>query len=74
MFPPPTNRGLKGMDANPLLLTPKAAAKRLSLSRSTLYELVLRGEIDSIKVGRSRRILASALTEYINPLRREQGA
>ena len=58
----------------PLLLTPAEAAKRLSLARSTLYELVLTGEIVSIKIGRSRRIPIEALTDYIARLRREQGA
>ena len=64
---------MKGMDANPILLTPAAAAEKLSLARSTVYQLVLTGELESIKIGRSRRVLASALTEYIDRLRREQG-
>ncbi len=49
----------------PLLLKPDEAARRLSLARSTLYELVLTGEIASIKIGRSRRIPLGALTDYI---------
>ena len=53
-----------------LLLTPTEAARRLSLARSTLYELVLTGEIDSIKIGRSRRIPVDALTDYIDRKRR----
>ena len=60
------------MDADRLLVTPAEAARRLSLARSTVYQLVLTGELESIKVGRSRRVLASALTEYIDRLRREQ--
>ena len=48
-----------------LLLTPEEAARRLSLARSTLYELVLTGEIESFKIGRSRRIPADALTDFI---------
>ncbi len=62
------------MDSNPLLLTVKESAKRLSLARSTLYELVLTHQIESIKIGRSRRIPLDALTDYIDRLRREQGA
>ena len=62
------------MTDDALLLTVSAAAQRLSLARSTVYELVLTGEIESIKIGRSRRVLASALTEYVDRLRREQGA
>ncbi len=56
-----------------LLLTPDEAARRLSLSRTTLYELVLRGEIESLKIGRSRRIPADALTAFIERKRQEEG-
>ena len=60
-----------GPDA--LLLTPEEAARRLSIARSSLYELVLTGEIESIKIGRSRRIPADALDAYVQRLRTEQG-
>ncbi len=62
------------MDANPLLLTPKAAAKRLSLAESTVYQLISRGEIKSLLIGRARRIPMDALTAYVARLREEQGA
>ena len=58
----------------PLLLTPVEAARRLSIARSSLYELVLTGEIVSVKIGRSRRIPATALEDYVDRLVREQGA
>ncbi len=58
----------------PLLLTPAEAARRLSIARSSLYELVLTGQIESIKIGRSRRIPLDALTDFIDRMRREQGA
>ena len=62
------------MDSSgPLLLTPVEAARRLSLARSTLYALLLTGQIVSVKIGRSRRIPASALIDYIDGLQREQG-
>ena len=54
-----------------LLLTPEEAARRLSLARSTLYSLVLTGEIESLKIGRSRRIPVDALTDYIERKRRD---
>ena len=62
------------MQPNPdaLLLTPVEAARRLSIARSSLYELVLTGEIESIKIGRSRRIPIDALTDFIDRKRREQ--
>ncbi len=56
-----------------LLLTPTEAARRLSIARSSLYELLLTGEIVSIKIGRSRRIPLGALTDFIGRKRREQG-
>ncbi len=58
----------------PLLLTPVEAARRLSIARSSLYELLLTGEIVSIKIGRSRRIPLDALTDFIDRKRGEQGA
>lgn len=61
-------------EAAALLLKPEEAARRLSIARSSLYELLLCGEIDSIKIGRSRRVPLSALTGYIDRKLREQGA
>ncbi len=62
------------MTPDPLLLTPKEAARQLSLAPSTLYQLLLRGEVESVTIGRSRRIPMSALTAYVDRLRREQAA
>ena len=61
------------MESNPLLLTVEEAARRLSLSRTVLYELVLTHQITSLKIGRSRRIPLDALTDFIDKLKREQG-
>ena len=55
------------------LLKVDEAAKRLSLSRSLLYQLLMSGEIESVKVGRARRIPASALDAYVNQLRSAGG-
>ena len=49
-----------------LLLTVVEAARRLEISRSLLYELMARDEIQSIRVGRLRRVPAEALTDYVN--------
>lgn len=54
-----------------LLLTVVEAARRLEISRSVLYELIASGDIQSIHVGRSRRIPADALTDYITSQRPE---
>jgi excisionase family DNA binding protein len=52
-----------------LLLTPERAAERLDIGRTRLYELLAAGEIESVKVGRSRRIPAAALAHYVERLR-----
>ena len=50
---------------NKLLLTIPEVAGQLNLGRSLVYLLVMRGEIDSIKVGRARRVPAEALQRFI---------
>jgi len=52
-----------------LLLTVEQAAERLQLGRTTLYALIGAGEIESVTVGRLRRIPAEALPEYVSRLR-----
>ena len=51
--------------SNKLLLTPQEAAAVLSINRSTLYALLMRGEIPSILIGRARRIPVQVLEEWI---------
>ena len=56
------------MDEHPLLYTAEAAARALSLSRATVFELIASGELRSIKIGRSRRIPRASLEDYISRL------
>lgn len=56
-----------------LLLTPESAAERLAIGERTLYRLLEAGELPSVRIGRSRRIPADALVEYVERLRAEQG-
>lgn len=53
------------MDNDKLLLTIPEVALRLGLGRSLIYELVMRGEIKSITIGRARRIPVGAIDEFI---------
>lgn len=53
-----------------LLLTVAEAAYRLGIGRSLLYELLADGEVESIHVGRLRRIPAEALAAFIDRQRR----
>lgn len=54
-----------------LLLRIEEAADRLGIGRSLMYRLVLTGEIQSVPVGRLRRVPCAALTDYVERLRRE---
>jgi len=55
-----------------LLLTVPEAAERLGLGRSFTYELVQRGEIASLKLGRARRVPVAELERYVQRLQSEQ--
>jgi excisionase family DNA binding protein len=55
-----------------ILLSVEAAAEQLSYSRTRVYALLKTGEIESVKVGRLRRIPADALAAYVNRLTTEQ--
>ena len=48
-----------------LLLTPEEAAQALGISRATLYPMLVRKQIPSIRIGGSRRIPVAALQEYV---------
>jgi excisionase family DNA binding protein len=52
-----------------LLLTVEEAAKRLGVGRTLMYALVKDGEIESVQIGRLRRIPADALFRYLEQLR-----
>jgi excisionase family DNA binding protein len=52
-----------------LLLTVPEAARQLGIGRSLLYELLAGGQVESIHVGRLRRIPTDALTTYIEQQR-----
>ncbi len=48
-----------------VLLTIEEAAQALSLGRTYCYDLVMRKQIASIKLGRKRRIPLAALHEFV---------
>lgn len=56
-----------------ILLTPERAADQLDVGRTTIYALIASGDLDSVKIGRSRRIPSDALVAYVERLR-SQGA
>ena len=57
-----------------LLLTVNEAAERLGIGRSLMYELIGSGQVESISVGRLRRIPAEALDDYIASRRAAEAA
>lgn len=52
-----------------LLLTIEEAAERLGVGRSTMYGLIKDGEVESVQIGRLRRVPADALPEFLARLR-----
>ena len=56
-----------------LLLTVEAA-RRLRLGRTLVYQLISSGELESVKVGRLRRVPAECLPEYVATLRRTRSS
>jgi excisionase family DNA binding protein len=48
-----------------LLLTVPEAAEALGLGRSVVYELLVAGELDGVKIGRARRIPVRSLEKFV---------
>jgi excisionase family DNA binding protein len=51
-----------------LLLKPEQAAKALGIGRTKLYKILHNGQLQSIRIGGSRRISIQALEAYISGL------
>ncbi len=58
----------------PLLLTIFEAAQLLSVGRTTVYELIERGELRTVHIGRSCRVPVVAVTDYVERLLAIEGA
>ncbi|MCM2427560.1 excisionase family DNA-binding protein [Streptomyces sp. RKAG337] len=61
-------------DPTLVLLTVEEAARRLSIGRTYCYRLVGSGELESIPVGRLRRVPADAIPAYLAHLRSKSRA
>jgi excisionase family DNA binding protein len=57
-----------------LLLTAEQAAATLAICRTKVYELLRKGELESVQIGTSRRIPYEALTDYVRRLRSGRSA
>ncbi len=51
-----------------LLYTPLEAAALLGLGRTKVYELLLSGELRSVRIGTARRVPAAALVDFVASL------
>jgi excisionase family DNA binding protein len=81
--PPPGNTipipgSTSGRDGSPsaspehkLLLTVEEAASQLSVGRPKMWQLVMCGEVRSLKIGASRRVPVAALEQYVQRLSAE---
>ena len=49
----------------PLVASPNQTMKAILVSRSTLYELIKAGELESYTEGRSRRITVESINAYV---------
>lgn len=52
-----------------LVLTIEEAAERLGIGRTLMYALVSAGEVESVRIGRLRRVPTDALDAYVMRLR-----
>ena len=67
-MPDPSNNGQAvpdDPDSGAVLLTVEEAARRLHIGRTTCFALIRTGELESIYVGRLRRVPADAPAEYV---------
>ncbi|QNA78081.1 excisionase family DNA-binding protein [Streptomyces sp. So13.3] len=58
------------IDPTIALLTVEEAARRLGIGRTFCYGLIGSGELESVPVGRLRKVPAEAVLEYVARLRR----
>lgn len=48
-----------------LLLAPKRAGEVLDLGKTKVFELIAAGELETVRIGRARRVVAESLTDYV---------
>ncbi|MFF2792159.1 excisionase family DNA-binding protein [Streptomyces sp. NPDC058049] len=58
-------------DPTLVLLTVEEAARRLSIGRTTCFHLIGSGQLESVPIGRLRRVPAEAVHDFLARLRKE---
>ena len=56
-----------------LLLTIQEAAESLGVGRTKLYQLIASGELDTVSIGRARRITVESVEAFVLRLQEESG-
>lgn len=56
-----------------LLVRVEEAAERLGIARTSMYKLIATGEVESVRVGRLRRVPVACLEEFVVRLRSGAG-
>ena len=51
------------------LMDLREVAEALRISRTSVYDLLAKGRLESVKIGRSRRVLAADLEAFIRSLK-----
>jgi excisionase family DNA binding protein len=54
------------------LYTVEEAARRLRIGRTTVYELMRDGRLDSVQIGRRRLVPAAAVDSYLSSIARRK--
>jgi len=49
----------------PVLVRVQEAARLLGISRAKTYELISAGDLESVTIGRARRVPVDALTDFV---------
>jgi excisionase family DNA binding protein len=52
-------------DARLLLISVKEMRQRLSIGHGTAYKLIAKGEVESLRIGRARRITVRSIDAYV---------
>lgn len=56
------------MNQIPVLYTPQEVAEIMSISRSQVYNLMNSNQLESVHIGRSRRITMDQIHEFVGQL------
>jgi excisionase family DNA binding protein len=62
------------VETKPILVTVDELAAMLSIGRTAAWELVRKGKIKSVKIGRTRRVPVTVIQEYVDLLLGEEAA